>query len=110
MGYAAVYRVYLASTKQRSNSVYHSTTLRVVDGRRWTGKGEEEMAEKQSGWGVVRYRHFARGMGKGEAFDCWYADRSDALAVFEAWSELYLDFGVALVQGDVVRYAKTDAS
>jgi hypothetical protein len=70
------------------------------------GSGSVEK-NKGKGWGVVRY---AAGSGcfpedDCAAFDGWYFDRNDALAVYQAWCERHPYWIVGLVEAHEVRFS-----
>ena len=67
---------------------------------------------KEVGWGIIRY---APGSGAfpeddAAAFDGWYADREDALAVAEGWVARHPHWIVALVRSDLIWFGPGDFS
>jgi hypothetical protein len=63
----------------------------------------------KTGWGIIRY---AAGSGKSPqddcaAFDGWYSDRNDALAIYRVWCERHPHWIVALVKADEVRFSES---
>jgi hypothetical protein len=67
---------------------------------------------EQVTWGIIRY---AGGSGPfpdtdAAAFDGWYADRADAMAVAKDWSERYPQWIVGLVRSDLIWFGNGDFS
>lgn len=67
----------------------------------------EQQPSRQKSWGIIRY---AAGSGLAPeddcaAFDGWYADRAEALAVYRDWCARYPHWVVGLVQSDEVRFS-----
>ncbi len=70
------------------------------------------MTEKPSdqSWGIIRY---AAGSGSvpeedAAAFDGWYADRAEALAIATDWAARYPQWVVALVRSDHIWFGHGD--
>lgn len=67
---------------------------------------------EQDSWGVIRYAP-ASGPMPGDdaaAFDGWYYDRDDALAVAEDWKTRFPQWIVALVSSEVIAFGNGDFS
>jgi hypothetical protein len=64
----------------------------------------------QKTWGIIRY---AANSGlfcdeDAAAFDGWYSDRADALAIAEAWAAEYPQWIVGLVASDQIWFGNGD--
>jgi hypothetical protein len=67
---------------------------------------------EQENWGIIRY---AVGSGTfpeddAAAFDGWYSDRNDALAVAQDWAARHPHWTVALVRSDLIWFGGCDFS
>ena len=65
---------------------------------------------KQKSWAIIRYAANSGGFPDEDAaaFDGWYADRADALAVAEDWAVRYPQWIVGLVTSDTVWFGQGD--
>jgi hypothetical protein len=62
----------------------------------------------QDTWGIIRYAPGSGSFPKDDAaaFDGWYADRKEALAVAEEWAREHSYWIVALVRSDQVWFGE----
>lgn len=62
------------------------------------------MPEKNSSWGVVRYLPGSGSVPEDDkaAFDGWYADRAQAIAILKEWQGRFPHWIIAVVSGDTV--------
>ena len=71
--------------------------------------GKHERSQQKTR-GIIRY---AAGSGSAPedhcaAFDAWYSDRNDALAVYHDWCQRYPHWIVGLVKSDETRFSNSD--
>ena len=62
---------------------------------------------KGKGWGIIRYAAGSGSFPEDDcaAFDGWYSDRDEALAVYRDWCKRHRHWIVALVEMDEARFS-----